>query len=50
LRAILRRVTRQLEEDGWLVRRIWGHSVKKTRARRWWLTRLGTLVTERTGD
>ena len=44
-----RQVKRQLEDDGWLVRRIWGHSVKKGRARRWWLTRLGTLVAERRG-
>lgn len=43
-----RRVKRDLEDSGWLVRRIWGHSVKKDRARRWWLTRLQTLVKKRT--
>ena len=28
------RVTYELEEAGWLVRRIWGHSVKKEHARK----------------
>jgi len=43
-----REVTIKLEKRGWLVKRIWGHSIKKERARKWWLTRLETLITERT--
>lgn len=43
-----REVNRELEEQGWLVKRIWGHSIKKERARKWWLTRIETLVSERT--
>jgi len=40
-------VTEQLEDSGWIVRRIWGHSVKKQRARRWWATRIETLIQQR---
>ncbi|MEX2368848.1 MAG: very short patch repair endonuclease [Candidatus Paceibacterota bacterium] len=43
-----REVTRRLERQGWLVLRIWGHSVKNQRSRRWWATRICTLVAERT--
>lgn len=43
-----RKVTNELEEKGWLVKRIWGHSIKKERARKWWITRIETLVDERT--
>lgn len=42
-----REVTRVLEKDGWMVKRIWGHSIKKDKARRWWLTRIESLVAER---
>jgi DNA mismatch endonuclease (patch repair protein) len=41
-------VTAQLEDSGWLVKRIWGHSVKNQRTRRWWATRIETLVQART--
>jgi len=40
--------TEQLEKSGWLVRRIWGHSIKNDRALKWWLTRIESLVRERT--
>lgn len=45
-----RYVTRQLEIQDWLVKRIWGHSIKNQRTRRWWLTRIETLINERSGN
>lgn len=45
-----REVTEQLEDRGWLVKRIWGHSVKQQRARKWWATRLETLIQERASE
>lgn len=42
-----REVKRQLESDGWLVLRVWEHSIKNPRALKWWLTRIETLVCER---
>lgn len=45
-----REVTEQLESEGWLVKRIWGHSIKDQRSRRWWATRIETLVNERVDE
>jgi len=42
-----REVTSQLESSGWLVKRIWGHSVKSQKSRRWWATRIETIINER---
>jgi len=42
-----REVTERLETNGWLVKRIWGHSVKNQRSRRWWATRIETIINER---
>lgn len=44
-----REVTEQLESEGWLVKRIWGHSIKDERSRQWWATRIETLISERVG-
>ncbi|MCH7638888.1 MAG: very short patch repair endonuclease [Bacteroidetes bacterium] len=43
-----RQVTAYLKKDGWQVLRIWEHSLKKPRALKWWLTRIGSLIAERT--
>lgn len=43
-----RKVTQELRANGWLVLRIWEHSVKNPRALAWWLTRIGHLTEERT--
>lgn len=45
-----REVTTRLREQGWLVLRIWEHSVKNPRALKWWLTRIGNLILERQGS
>ncbi|CAN5435287.1 hypothetical protein BH23BAC3_BH23BAC3_02360 [soil metagenome] len=37
----------ELKKAGWLVLRIWGHSIKKERSRKWWLTRIENLVRKR---
>lgn len=42
-----RQVTKQLKEDGWLVLRIWEHSLKNPRTLKWWLTRIKNLVEAR---
>lgn len=42
-----RLVTRQLKSEGWLVLRIWEHSVKDPRMLKWWLTRINNLRQER---
>lgn len=39
-----REVTRELREDGWVVLRIWSHSLENPRALKWWLTRIGNLL------
>ena len=42
-----RKVTKQLQEEGWLVLRVWEHSTKKPKTLNWWLTRIGTLIRDR---
>ncbi|MCK6627057.1 MAG: very short patch repair endonuclease [Anaerolineae bacterium] len=37
-------VTKQLTQEGWLVIRIWEHSLKNSRALKWWLTRIERLI------
>ncbi|GAB4415209.1 MAG: hypothetical protein Fur0044_10250 [Anaerolineae bacterium] len=37
-------VTKKLKEEGWLVIRIWEHSLKNSRALKWWLTRIKRLI------
>lgn len=45
-----RQVTRQLRQDGWLVLRIWEHSLKSSRTLNWWLTRIKNQVSERMNE
>lgn len=40
-----RQVTDELHRNGWVVLRIWEHSLKKPRALKWWLTRIENLLT-----
>ncbi len=42
-----RRVTRLLKNDGWVVLRIWEHSLKNPKTLQWWLTRIKNLVEEK---
>ena len=42
-----KKVTEKLREEGWLVLRIWEHSIKKPQSLKWWLTRIETLISER---
>ena len=42
-----RQVTKQLKEDGWIVLRIWEHSLKNSRTFKWWLTRIKNLISEK---
>jgi DNA mismatch endonuclease (patch repair protein) len=42
-----RQVTKQLKEEGWLVLRIWEHSLKNSRMLKWWLTRVKNLIKDR---
>lgn len=44
------KVTKQLENKDWLVKRIWEHSIKKDRARKWWLSRIETLISKRSAS
>ena len=39
-----RTVTATLQAAGWRVFRIWEHSVKNPRARKWWVTRIANTV------
>lgn len=39
-----RTVRKRLQEEGWLVLRIWEHSIKNPRALNWWLTRIQNLI------
>jgi DNA mismatch endonuclease, patch repair protein len=41
------RLTKELRENGWLVLRIWEHSLKQPRLIRWWLTRLSNAIKAR---
>jgi DNA mismatch endonuclease (patch repair protein) len=43
-----RQVARLLKDDGWLVLRIWEHSLKNPKSLKWWLTRIKNLVDENT--
>lgn len=40
-------VTKQLQLEGWLVIRIWEHSLKNPHSLKWWLTRIKHLVAAR---
>jgi DNA mismatch endonuclease, patch repair protein len=42
------RLNKELREDGWLVLRIWEHSLKRPRLTRWWLTHLSNAIKTRT--
>lgn len=42
-----KKVTKTLKSEGWLVLRIWEHSIKKPKSLKWWLTRIETLISER---
>lgn len=42
-----RDVNRRLREDGWLVLRVWEHSIKNPRSLKWWLTRIKNVVAAR---
>lgn len=42
-----KKVTRELAENGWLVIRVWEHSLKKERTVRWWVTRIKNLISNR---
>lgn len=41
-----RQVVGLLKGDGWLVLRIWEHSLKNPKTLKWWLTRIKNLVDE----
>ena len=41
-----REVTRELRAEGWLVLRVWEHSVKNPRALKWWTSRIRKLIGE----
>ena len=45
-RARDRRVSAELKAAGWRVARIWEHSLRNPRGRKWWLTRIESLVAE----
>lgn len=34
------RVSKELRESGWLVMRVWEHSLKTSRSKKWWRTRI----------
>ena len=40
-------VTKRLKNDGWVVLRIWEHSIIDGRSRKWWTTRLKNTVVSR---
>lgn len=37
-------VTKQLKQNGWIVIRIWEHSIKNPRSLKWWVSRVKNLV------
>jgi DNA mismatch endonuclease (patch repair protein) len=39
------KVNRQLRLSGWAVIRVWEHSLKRSRSRKWWLTRIVNRLT-----
>jgi DNA mismatch endonuclease (patch repair protein) len=41
-------VNRELRDSGWLVMRIWEHSLKNPRTKKWWCTRLLNQIKVRT--
>ena len=45
-----RLVNERLKEEGWLVLRIWEHSIKNSRALKWWSTRISGLIEARASD
>lgn len=40
-----RRVSNRLKSEGWTVLRIWEHSLKSDRQRKWWITRITNMIT-----
>lgn len=41
------RVTKELRQSGWLVMRVWEHSIKSSRSKKWWQTRIVNQLTLR---
>ena len=41
------RVNKELRQSGWLVIRVWEHSLKTPRSKKWWVTRISNQVNRR---